>query len=151
MPSTSGSKPDSQFEFCCSEVDLASHLQVWLSQNPEPAVLLLSGPVGAGKTTLVREFCQLLGSFEVTSPTYSLHHLYENKQKQVRIHHFDLYRMQSEEELESFHFWESLAEPKSWIFIEWPETLATEHFSRPWIRIQIQPTATNQRNYVILS
>jgi tRNA threonylcarbamoyl adenosine modification protein YjeE len=56
-------------------------------------VLLLDGPLGAGKTTLVRSFVEALGGDPalVSSPTYTLLHRYDGR---VRVVHVDAYRLE---------------------------------------------------------
>ena len=92
--------------------------------SAEPAsrrAILLSGPMGAGKTTFVREFTRALGSEdEASSPTYALHHRYVTAQGPVD--HFDLFRLEDAEALESAGFWDLLAD-SSLALIEWPERL----------------------------
>lgn len=75
--------------------------------------------MGAGKTTLIKQFCSHLGiEDEVSSPTFSLVNEYESALGPV--YHFDLYRIQSEEEFydigyEDYFFSGYLC------LIEWPE------------------------------
>ena len=75
--------------------------------------------MGAGKTTLIKEFCLHLGvSDEVSSPTFSLVNEYQSEVGTV--YHFDLYRIRSEEELydigyEDYFFSGYLC------LVEWPE------------------------------
>ncbi|MBC7465378.1 MAG: tRNA (adenosine(37)-N6)-threonylcarbamoyltransferase complex ATPase subunit type 1 TsaE [Bdellovibrio sp.] len=82
---------------------------------------LLTGDLAAGKTTFVRLFCE---SFQITgaaSPTFALHHVYSNHD--LIIDHFDLYRLQIAEEVETSGVWEVLARSKSLVFIEWPSRI----------------------------
>jgi len=82
-------------------------------------IILFSGEMGSGKTTLIKEFCKHLRvEDEVSSPTFSLVNEYEGDNGP--IYHFDLYRIQSEEELydigyEDYFFSGYLC------LIEWPE------------------------------
>lgn len=79
----------------------------------------LSGPVGVGKTYFVSELLRLLGSSHSHSPTYALHHVYHISGVRP-IHHWDLYRMRSFEELLQTGFWDQLT-VSDLAFIEWPE------------------------------
>ncbi len=66
----------------------------WKEQFSTGRKIGLSGPLGAGKTTFVRELVKELGfDEEVTSPTYVLQHIYENDNKTIQ--HWDLYRVAS--------------------------------------------------------
>ena len=82
-------------------------------------IVLFSGEMGAGKTTLIKELCAHLGiEDQVSSPTFSLVNEYESPIGPV--YHFDLYRIKSEEELydigyEDYFFSGYLC------LVEWPE------------------------------
>ena len=92
----------------------------WLTKNPTPIICLLNGDMGAGKTTFIKEICQVLGVTEIiSSPTYSLVNEYFS-QSGKKIFHFDLYRLNDEEELYDFGFEEYLNQ-SCYVFIEWPE------------------------------
>lgn len=84
-----------------------------------PVLLGLSGPLGAGKTTLVRGLLRALGiDGRVTSPSYTLIESYETEAGPV--HHLDLYRLADAAELEHLGLTDLLAEP-ALLLIEWPE------------------------------
>ncbi len=123
-------------EFTATEENLADQLRLWLSQFPRPSVLLLDGPLGVGKTTFVATLKDLLiledKDFQmVSSPTYSLHHRYGGTSSgSLTIEHFDLYRLQSEQELDSFDFWEYLQPPENWILVEWSERVPAQNWPK---------------------
>lgn len=84
-----------------------------------PAVLTFSGEIGAGKTTFIRALLRGLGIVSaIKSPTFSLVETYECKNFQ--LHHFDLYRIQDELELDYIGF-RDYFEDASISCIEWPE------------------------------
>ena len=61
-------------------------------------VVLISGPLGAGKSELARGVARGLGIMEpVTSPTFTLLNVYQSGR--VILHHFDWYRIEDPEEL----------------------------------------------------
>jgi len=61
-------------------------------------VLSLEGPLGAGKTTLIKGIAQALGISEVvTSPSFTIMSVYEGR---LDLYHIDLYRLPSEEEID---------------------------------------------------
>ena len=71
-------------------------------------VLCLVGDLGAGKTLFTQGFARGLGvTGEVTSPTFALMNQYRGR---LTVTHFDLYRLEREEELDEIGFYE-FAEP----------------------------------------
>ncbi len=84
-----------------------------------PLVLTFSGEIGAGKTTFIRALLRVLGiKSAIKSPTFSLIESYDCKRFQV--HHFDLYRIHDETELDYIGFRDYFQE-KAVCCIEWPE------------------------------
>jgi tRNA threonylcarbamoyladenosine biosynthesis protein TsaE len=82
-------------------------------------VVYLHGDLGAGKTTLVRDVLNALGhTGRVKSPTYTLLEQYSAGGLELR--HFDLYRLNDEEEWESAGFRDEF-DGHNIFFIEWPE------------------------------
>lgn len=85
-------------------------------------VLLFKGDLGAGKTTLIKEICYLLGvKDQITSPTYTIVNEYLLP-KGDRLYHMDLYRLNSFEEAMEIGI-EEMIESGSICIIEWPEII----------------------------
>ena len=102
----------------------AQHLAQCLSL---PMVMTLSGDIGAGKTTLVRALLRTLGvQGPIKSPTYSLLETYDLPANSAPFsvpalcHHFDLYRVMDESELDFIGF-RDYFQPNAICCIEWPE------------------------------
>ena len=84
-------------------------------------VVLLNGDLGAGKTTFTQFVFKFLGVEEVvSSPTFAILKSYQGK---YNLHHFDTYRISTEEAIES-GFDEVINEKDSIKFIEWSENIA---------------------------
>ena len=94
-----------------------------------PQFLILRGDLGAGKTTLVKGIAEAYDAAdadEVTSPTFTLVHEYEGtrehggKRTPVRLYHLDLYRIDSERQLETLGL-DDLQTNDSIVLVEWGE------------------------------
>lgn len=94
-------------------------------------IILLSGDLGAGKTTFTKGFAKALGiEKNVTSPTFTLMKSY--KGGRLTMYHFDLYRIKSEEEVEELGLSEYF-DMGGVCVIEWNKF---EHLSGKIIRIE---------------
>lgn len=110
-----------------------------------PCLVLLSGPMGAGKTEFVKSFCHALGIKSVASPTFAIHHRYKGDQS---VDHFDLCRLENEDQLESTGFWDLLSYPEGYIFIEWFERLDLKLLPRQIPTYQINIALNDQKRIV---
>lgn len=92
-------------------------LGTWLQAGD---VVLLSGPLGAGKTWLAKAITGGVGARgPVTSPTFTLINQYPGP---IPVFHCDLYRIKSPEELQELGLEEALA-GEGVCLVEWPEKL----------------------------
>ncbi|MFY0631008.1 MAG: tRNA (adenosine(37)-N6)-threonylcarbamoyltransferase complex ATPase subunit type 1 TsaE [Flavobacteriaceae bacterium] len=85
-------------------------------------ILLFYGSMGVGKTTLIKEICNVLGIEDVAhSPTFSLVNEYQSSGKET-VYHFDFYRIEDEEEAYDIGI-EDYFYSNAWCLIEWPENI----------------------------
>ena len=100
-----------------SELEKASN---FILKNVNHDIILITGEVGTGKTTLIKEYCKLIGVEEiVNSPTYTLINEYQNKRG--KIVHMDLYRVKDINEINELGLFEYLE--NNIVIIEWPEII----------------------------
>jgi tRNA threonylcarbamoyladenosine biosynthesis protein TsaE len=102
---------------------------------PDGALILLEGPLGAGKTTFAQGVGAGCGVREpVTSPTYNLILRYDGDRP---FTHVDLYRLGNASELETLDL-DAIVEGRGVTCVEWPELLGDRH-DAPWARVGIEP------------
>ncbi len=103
--------------------------------------LNLSGPLGVGKTTLVRHLLRALGfGGRVKSPTYTVLEPYMlpvPEAVDLAVSHFDLYRFADPREWDDAGFREVLASAGLKL-VEWPDK-ATGHLPKPDVQIELSP------------
>ena len=96
-----------------------------LSQHLNPlSIVLLAGPIGAGKTSFVQGIAQGLSiSEDITSPTFALSHHY--KSGKIPLIHLDLYRLDNFSSAKEVFLSEEeeALESKAILVIEWPELI----------------------------
>ena len=107
------------------EIDSLSELtrvaESIIEELGERRVVLLRGSMGAGKTTLVSRIAKCLGAEDtVTSPTFALVNQYEGTQ--MRIYHFDFYRIDRIEEVFDLGY-EEYFYSGDLCLVEWPEKI----------------------------
>ena len=109
-------------------------------------VVLLSGPLGAGKTTFVRGLARGLGVLErATSPTYTIvrQHECHNDLGITTLHHADVYRVTSFDEVLDLALGE-LVEEAAVAVVEWGE-LAAPVFGADVVTVSIAVTSDEER------
>jgi len=109
-----------------------------------PLTVLLRGELGAGKTTLVKGIAEgfhAANAEQVTSPTFTLVHEY--RAPRAVLYHIDLYRIDTERELETIALDDLLA-PDSILLIEWGEKFSRLRRDRD-IEITLERVGENGR------
>jgi tRNA threonylcarbamoyladenosine biosynthesis protein TsaE len=99
-----------------------------------PVLVLLTGDLGSGKTTLTKGIVAGLGAAsedEVTSPTFTLVHVYG---KQAKVYHADLYRIESFHDFETLGLEDVFAKPAV-VILEWSERFPLQ---LPWPQVRIR-------------
>jgi tRNA threonylcarbamoyladenosine biosynthesis protein TsaE len=105
-------------------------------------VVLVSGELGAGKTTLIRGAARALGVREpVTSPTFTIGQTYAGR---IPVSHLDLYRL-AELDQEDPALLDDYVTPESISFIEWPAA-AEAWLERVTRRVEIRHAGGDERD-----
>lgn len=138
----------------------------WISHSPEETqslgrhfgsfllggeVLLLSGPLGAGKTLFVKGVAQSLGVVEdeVTSPSFTLVNQYAGR---LVFYHIDLYRLnEGAQAAHAVDLDELLMDESAVVIIEWAERMGAYPLPEPVWRIRITGDGDEPRTISISS
>lgn len=112
-------------------------------------ILLLSGPLGAGKTLFVKGMCAALGidAEDVTSPSFTLVNPYAGR---LRLYHIDLYRLdEGASAAHAVDLDDLLSEEESVIVIEWAERMGNYPLPGNVWRIAIEGDGDSPRRISI--
>ncbi len=119
----------------------------WGSQFPAQSIVLLEGDLAAGKTTLIKGIVKEIANLpndQVQSPTFTYLHIYPGKQI---VYHFDLYRLQAEEEFFAMGFDEFLFSGGV-CCIEWAERIPSI-LAQSSHRIRCQHRGNEKRRFFL--
>lgn len=113
-----------------------------------PVLVLLSGELGSGKTTLTKGIVAGLGAAgedEVTSPTFTLVHVYGDAEK---VYHGDLYRIESFHDFETLGLEDVFSKPAV-VILEWSERFPLQS---PWpqVRLRLEHAGGDRRRIVVV-
>ena len=112
----------------------ASLASLMLSDSSLPRFVALYGDLGVGKTAFVRGFTSKIApASRVKSPTFAL--VNEYKGDKLSVFHFDMYRIESEDELYSIGFYD-YADRRGICLVEWSENIE-ESLPDSYIRVEI--------------
>jgi len=114
-----------------------------------PKLVVLRGDLGAGKTTLVKGIAEgfhAASEEDVTSPTFTLIHEYRGPF--VAIYHIDLYRVDTQRELETLGL-DDLINENSVLLIEWGEKFARFQRDRD-VEIALERVSENERRVRVI-
>jgi tRNA threonylcarbamoyladenosine biosynthesis protein TsaE len=120
--------------------ELASRLR-------QPALVLLEGELGSGKTTLVKGIVAGLGAAreeEVTSPSFTLVHEYGRDRK---VYHADLYRVEGAREFGTLGL-DDLLEQQATVIVEWGEKFLDQDVAAQ-VRIHMELLEGEERRITI--
>ncbi len=136
------------------KIDLSSKTQTeefalrFIKKIKPEDVIFLYGEMGVGKTTFVRYLINGLQkenhevTTEVTSPTFNILNQYEIKE--IKINHYDLYRLKSVDELKDLNLFEDKL--NSITLIEWPQIIIKK--PKQLIELNFEYAKDYQKRYV---
>jgi tRNA threonylcarbamoyladenosine biosynthesis protein TsaE len=114
----------------------------------EPVLVLLSGELGSGKTTLTKGIVSGLragSEDEVTSPTFTLLHEYGSGRK---VFHGDLYRVENFHDFETLGMEDVFAQPGI-VILEWPEKFPLQ-MEWPVVKVRLEHAGRDRRRIRVL-
>lgn len=115
---------------------------------PRPCLVLLSGDLGAGKTTMVKGLAEGLGvarEEDVASPSYTLIHEYHGDS--TSLYHIDLYRLDTTEQVGTLGLEDLLGfemDPQAVVVIEWGSKFSG-FWAQDYLEVRLEPAGDDQR------
>lgn len=128
-----------------SEEDTKQLALEFLSELKAGDVVVLNGALGTGKTFFIKKITEALGITKANSPTFAIVNEYESEPN-VRIYHFDFYRINKEAELHDIGLEDYLADNEAITFIEWGE-LFPDILPHKRYEIKIEEIENEQRKF----
>ena len=117
-----------------------------ISLRDEADVIAFYGPMGAGKTTLIKDLCHRMGvTDEVNSPTFAIVNEYVTVEGES-VYHFDFYRIKKLEEAYDIGY-ENYFYSGNLCLIEWPE-LIEPLLPERYLRVDIRLGATDDERII---
>lgn len=134
-------------EFHINSIEGLSEVSGYLlSLRDHADVVAFYGPMGAGKTTLIKDLCHRMGvTDEVNSPTFAIVNEYVTDQGEP-VYHFDFYRIKKLEEAYDIGY-ENYFDSGNWCLIEWPE-LIEPLLPENYLRVDIRLGATDDERII---
>ncbi|HBR70239.1 TPA: tRNA (adenosine(37)-N6)-threonylcarbamoyltransferase complex ATPase subunit type 1 TsaE [Candidatus Dependentiae bacterium] len=129
--------------------DVPKVAQELLPYVKEARIVTFTGPLGAGKTTLIRSLAKELGIKDrITSPTFAYFVTYHMPDSKC-VYHFDLYRLKSINEFYESGFDEHFYLPQCKVLIEWPE-IVLSILPRETLDIKLDYVEDNPKKRIII-
>lgn len=136
-----------QIEYNLNDISGVAAQVVDLLRSQSCRIVLMEGGMGAGKTTLTKAICGLMGADEdeVNSPTFAIVNEYDVPGD--LIYHFDFYRIKNQTEAIDFGLFDYLDSGR-WCFMEWSEKV-TDLLPDETITIRIEIVSETNRRITI--
>lgn len=137
-------------EFHVNGVDeLGQVAEYLISLRNESDIIAFYGPMGAGKTTLIKNLCHKMGvTDEVNSPTFAIVNEYVTMEGES-VYHFDFYRIKKLEEVYDIGY-DNYFYSGNLCLLEWPEMIDPLMPDR-FIRVDIALGETDDSRKIIVS
>ena len=131
----------------CTLPELTTVARNILDAFPGELVFALYGNLGAGKTSLIKAFCEDLGvADEVTSPSFTLVNEYHCSNDEL-VYHFDFYRIRKLEEVMDIGYEEYLY--SGWYcFLEWADKME-ELLPESYVEISVEKNESDDKRKIL--
>ena len=139
-----------QKEFEINSVEELSQVSEYLlGLRDESDIIAFYGPMGAGKTTLIKNLCHRMGvTDEVNSPTFAIVNEYVTMEAES-VYHFDFYRIKKLEEVYDIGY-ENYFYSGNLCLLEWPEMIEPL-MPEKFIRVDIALGDTDDSRRIVVS